>query len=75
MPYYGNVVGHGLWVRDGQGGSGEIRPGDRDPAHRPGPPRTFPLARILPSQSDIPGDHPIAESQRYLAPCRLGAPL
>ncbi len=37
-----------------QGGSGETRPGERDPAHRPGPPRTFLPARILPSQSRYP---------------------
>ncbi len=55
-PYYGDGdgVGLGLWVRDGQGGSGETRQGERDLAHNPSPPKTFPPAYIPPSQSDIP---------------------
>ncbi len=62
--YYGDRVGHGLWVQDGQGVAGKTRPEERDPAYRPGPPRIYPLARIPHSQLDIPGYHPVAESPR-----------
>ncbi len=51
------------------------QPGERDPEHRsPVHSGPFLWPVILPSQSDIPGDHPIVESPRYPAPCILGAP-